>query len=96
MKRKDYLLEISYMNLNKNSHLLTFEWDKENQTLEIHGDVNGLNLLKNKLEFLIKIEKQDHTHLMSKEWGGDEITEKKQSPTNDIISSVKIFKWNNS
>ena len=82
------------MNSNKNSHILTFEWDKENQVLEIHGNTEGLNLLKDKIDLLLKKKESDHTHLMSIEWGGDEITKIKQSPTNEMINSVKIFKWN--
>lgn len=83
------------MSSSKNSHVLTFEWDKENQILEIHGNTEGLKLLKNKIDLIINKKEMNHTHLMSREWGGDEITESKQSHTNDMINSVKIFKWNN-
>ena len=37
----------------------------------------------------------DHIHLMTNEWGGNELSDKKQSPENELINHVKIFKWFN-
>ena len=81
------------MKSNKKYHLLTFELDKKTKELEIHTDKEGLEILKKNIELLLKSEKNDHTHLMSEDWGGNELTKEKQSEQNELINSVKIFKW---
>ncbi len=81
------------MNSNKN-HVLTFELDPKTRELEIHANIDGLKILREKIDMLIRANSPDHTHLMSQNWGGEEITNQKQSDANEMIKSVKIFKWN--
>lgn len=78
---------------NKSNNLLTFEWDSENEVLEIHGNKKGLEKLKDIIDSLLTKTNNDHTHLMTKGWGGDELTDDKQCSENSIINHVKIFKW---
>ncbi len=35
----------------------------------------------------------DHIHLMTKSWGGDELSDDKQCSENGLINHVKICKW---
>lgn len=81
------------MKSNEKSHLLTFELDKKTKELEIHTNQEGLEILRKKIDILLKSENTNHTHLISKEWGGDDLTKQKQSEENELIDSVKIFKW---
>jgi hypothetical protein len=82
------------MKSNKAHFLLTFEWDSKNETLEIHADNEGLEKLKSKIDSLLSNPTNDDFHLMTAEWGGNELSDKKQSQENAIINHVKIFKWN--
>ena len=81
------------MKSSNKDQLLTFELDKDTGELEIHTNNEGLKILKEKIEFLLNSKHNEHTHLMSEEWGGKEITTKKQSKNNDLIKIVKMFKW---
>ncbi|MBS0627215.1 MAG: immunity protein 32 [Verrucomicrobia bacterium] len=81
------------MNSNKPYCLLTFEWDPKNEILEIHSNQNGLKKLKNTIDLLLTKSENDHIHLMTKEWGGDELSDEKQCSENETINHVKIFKW---
>ncbi|ADI38290.1 putative uncharacterized protein [Waddlia chondrophila 2032/99] len=75
------------------SKVLTFELDEKNELLEIHGNVEGLIFLRDKITNLIEMEKNKHIHLMIPSWGGEELSEKKQSEQNTLVPHVKIFKW---
>ncbi len=73
--------------------LLAFEWDPEKQVLEIHANRMGLEKFKNDLESLINVPGNDHIHLMTPLWGGDELTADAQSENDIVVNHVKIFKW---
>ncbi|MEI8125255.1 MAG: Imm32 family immunity protein [Parachlamydiaceae bacterium] len=75
---------------------LTFEWDPKKELLEIHGNKEGLENLRNILDQLINSPGSDHSHLLAKAWGGNELADEKQSIENTLINQVKIFKWANS
>ena len=81
------------MNLSKSNYLLTFEWDSKNETLEIHGNQKGLAKLRNVIDSLLAKTDNDHTHLMTENWGGNELSDDKQCSENEIINHVKLFKW---
>jgi Immunity protein 32 len=81
------------MNSNKFDYLLTFEWDSKNDILEIHGNDKGLEKLKNMLDLLLNKTSDDHIHLMTKNWGGNELSDDKQCVENELINHVKLFKW---
>jgi len=73
--------------------MLTFEWDKDSEQLEIHADASGLQELVSQLKKLAAIEGSDHIHLMTEDWGGDELSSDKQNNKAELIHHVKIFKW---
>jgi len=81
------------MNDHKQSKVLSFEWDKENEVLEIHCNAEGLRQLNEKISSLIKANQNNHAHLMTSEWGGEELTSEKNNPNAELINHVKIFNW---
>jgi len=81
------------MNSSSKRSLLTFEWDSKNEMIEIHGDEKGLKKLKEALDLLLAKSGNDHVHLMSNEWGGEELSSEVQGLDNELVNHVKIFKW---
>lgn len=81
------------MSSNKANYLLTFEWDADNEVLEIHGNEKGLEKLENIIKSLMAKADRDHIHLMTKNWGGNELSDDKQCSENTLINHVKLFKW---
>jgi hypothetical protein len=79
--------------MNKQPYLHTFEWDSKNEILEVHANQQGLVKLINSLEILMNSVENNHVHLMTLLWGGDELSSEIQSENNDIINHVKIIKW---
>jgi hypothetical protein len=73
--------------------MLTFEWDKESEQLEIHMDKKGLNNLIAQLTKLASYDSEEHLHLMTDDWGGDELSSEKQNSNAELIHHVKVFKW---
>jgi len=76
--------------------MLTFEYDSENERLCIHGDVEGLQSLQQHIGRLIDSTppaKFDHSHLMTPDWGGSELTSAAQDSTAVLIHHVKMYCW---
>jgi len=73
--------------------LLSFEWNEDLQTLEIHADAQGLTQLASTLSRLAQRPKSDHDHLMTPDWGGHELSTEMVGHTNKKIHHVKIFSW---
>lgn len=82
------------MKSNETCYLLTFEFDKKSEIIEIHCNQKGLEKLKQMIDSLTKTKAPNHVHLMTNSWGGDELTDEKQGDENIIINHLKIFKWN--
>ena len=75
--------------------LLTVEIEDED-VLHIHADTEGLDTLIGELTRLRNTrESNDHTHLFTQSWGGNELTETKQSKTAKLVHHVNIHKWEN-
>lgn len=66
---------------NKENYL-TFEWDEKNQLLEIHGNKEGLQFLKRKIEILINASNNDHIHLQGNEYGVEDLSDEKCNKEN--------------
>lgn len=81
------------MSSNKFDYILTFEWDSDNEALEIHGNKKGLEKLKNMIDLLLNKTTDDHAHLMTEDWGGNELSEESQCSDNELINHVKLFIW---
>jgi hypothetical protein len=73
--------------------MLTFEWDKDSGKLEIHADSEGLQDLVTQIEKLQSIKGNEHLHLMTEDWGGEELSDDKQNEKSELIHHVEIFKW---
>jgi hypothetical protein len=78
----------------ENDYLLTFELSKEKNELFIHMDENGIDFLIDELTRLaerVKRGETDHTHLMTEEWGGGELSSESQG--DEVLNHVKIYCW---
>jgi hypothetical protein len=78
------------------SKMLTFEYDENNQRLCIHGDVDGLRSLQTYLDRLIESTPAgqfDHCHLMTPDWGGNELTSTSQDSMAALVHHVKVYCW---
>lgn len=73
--------------------MLTFEADKDNDQLEIHGDKNGLLRLAKILTDMARQQETEHRHLMTEDWGGAELSNDKQGLENKLYHHVKIYIW---
>jgi len=84
----------------QNKFLLSFVTNKSGDQVFIHADKNGIDLLIKELTFLKeKLENNecDHSHLISPEWGGNELTTSKlldQVDEDTTVHEVKIYGWN--
>ena len=72
--------------------MLTFEWDKESEQLEIHANAKGLNDLVAQLTKLASY-REEHLHMMTEDWGGEELSSDKQNSNAELINHVTVFKW---
>ena len=61
--------------------------------LEIHGDRDGLERLAAHLQVLLAKDERDHTHLMTFDWGGSDLSSKQQNADAKLIKHVKIIRW---
>jgi hypothetical protein len=72
--------------------ILTFELTKDHNQIEIVFNKEGLTYLKNILEKIHPDRTHlDHVHLMTKEWGGHELTSEAIHPGNTLINHVKLI-----
>ncbi len=76
-------------------HLLTFEMNKEGDELTVHMNQQGLALLQ-----LVLARLQNgsspmprHTHLMTDDWGGDELSSQPQSTDSTLFNKVDLRLW---
>jgi hypothetical protein len=75
-------------------HLLTFELDKNNEQIFVHGDPSGLRFLATVLTGLAERAESgqvNHDHLMTEEWGGTELSPIPQGAGTKMIHHVKIY-----
>lgn len=77
----------------KTNFILTFELSRDMKTLNVHLDKNGIISLQNILDDLKNNSKTDHVHLMSHSYGGEELSEEKQSESSILLNNVKIHYW---
>ncbi|MCL4472453.1 MAG: Imm32 family immunity protein [Actinobacteria bacterium] len=73
------------------NYILSFELSKKDNALEIHFDTDGLEHF---ISLLNKLRKdKGHLHLMTSEWGGNDLSSKKLGEDNYLLNHVKIFLW---
>lgn len=73
--------------------MLTFESADKGDRLEIHGDKEGLLRLAKIFTEMAEQEDSEHHHLMTKDWGGSELSDEKQGLNNELYHHVKLFCW---
>jgi hypothetical protein len=77
-------------------HILSVSASLSGDTVFIHADKAGLNLL---IEKLIKLKthmennESDHIHFMTPAWAGNELTERKLSSDEKQVHHVKLYGW---
>jgi hypothetical protein len=77
--------------MKHNEFLPTFKRGEHKDELEIHTDLNGLENLIDGLNKLLKSAEKgmnDHTYLMTEEWGGYELCSESQG--GEILNHIKI------
>lgn len=76
----------------ENDYLLTFELSEGKDELGIFTDLSGPKLLIEELNKLLNSGKKgsnNHTHLMTEDWGRNELTSKAQK--GEVLNHVKIY-----
>lgn len=71
--------------------LLSFEMSKDGDELDVHCDEIGLEKLKAVISQLE--DREQHYHLMTESWGGNELSEEPQSEDGNLINKVTIHRW---
>lgn len=75
------------------NRMLSFEWNEKSEVIEIHADRKGLEFLAEQLLSLLASEENDHVHLMTAEWGGEELSSAPQNSASVLVNHVKVLKW---
>lgn len=75
--------------------LFTIELDQQGETIELHLNREGAEYLRNILDRLISNNKNEDLHLMTPDWGGDELSSNQQNLGADIelLHQLKIVYW---
>lgn len=76
--------------------LLTFELEREQGLLAIHGSPHELEALARRLLGLVAATRPghfEHDHFTTEEWGGSDLTSQKQSESSELIQHVKVYCW---
>lgn len=77
-------------------HSLTFELSKDGDELFVHADAAGLRYLASTLSDLAKhaeAGRKMHTHLMTEDWSGHELSSVTQGPDDRLLHQVTIHGW---
>lgn len=61
--------------------------------MEIHLDAHGIRLLKRLLDQLTSAGANEHVHLMTPDWGGNELDNEPQSEGAEIVNKLDIYLW---
>ena len=75
--------------------IFTIELDEKEKTIELHLNQAGAEYLKNILERLISNNKSEHLHLMTPDWGGNELSSNQQNLSTDaeLLHQLKVVYW---
>jgi hypothetical protein len=76
--------------------ILTLEFDEKDEVIELHLNKKGAEFLLAIINSLISQDSNDHSHLMTSNWGGDELSSVKQNLGNDVklLNHLKVIYWN--
>lgn len=73
--------------------LLTFEWNRDDEVLEVHGNEEGFRNLGRIIGQLVQKGETEHCHLMTPDWGGESLSSDQQNPEAELINHVKLVFW---
>lgn len=75
--------------------IFTIELDQQGEMIELHLNKAGAEYLRNILDRLISNNKSEHLHLMTPDWGGDELSSNQQnlSANIELLHQLKIMYW---
>jgi hypothetical protein len=75
--------------------LLTVELDEAGDLVEMHMDKAGAIYLRDLLTDLIEADQNTSLHLMSPDWGGDELCADQQNLSDDVslVNHLKLLYW---
>lgn len=78
--------------------MITAETEKGGEVVHVHLDAAGLGRLIKALSWLkarIEAGERDHLHLMTEDWGGNELSTQPQSLSGNttLVHHVKIHGW---
>jgi hypothetical protein len=78
--------------------LFTIEIDRQGELIEMHLNKEGAVYLRDVLNRLIEINANDHLHLMTPDWGGNELSSDQQNLDSviKIMHQLKIIYWKES
>jgi hypothetical protein len=85
----------NHKKINKMSKLLTVEFDPNAAAVELHLNDLGIDFLIRTLQNLQAGLSNEHTHLMTEDWGGGELSSQRQNTAADVqlINHLKIMYW---
>jgi hypothetical protein len=75
--------------------IFTVEFDPEERKVELHLNDLGVNELIDSLKQLQNGKQNDHTHLMTENWGGQALSNEQQNIDTkiELINHLKLFYW---
>ncbi len=76
-----------------NNRLISVECDEAREVVELHLDRPGIEYLIDKLIQLRDAPTPEHLHLMTPDWGGNELSELSQNADFFAAKHVKICLW---
>ena len=80
--------------MSDSDHLLSFEWNGEDDVLEIHGDQEGFRRFSDLVCKLADRSNPEHCDLMTPEWGGEILTSDPQNTKEiHLVNHVKLVYW---
>jgi len=69
--------------------MLTFEFNRANQCLEVFFDQEGAKVLS--YYAACAVANKDHYHLKTEEWGGSELSSEQQDALAELVNHVKFI-----
>ncbi|MEN9678533.1 MAG: hypothetical protein RIS76_4429 [Verrucomicrobiota bacterium] len=95
-RRLDPIADLNAKPHRMSDHLLTFELAKDSKELFIHADAAGLRYLAAALTRLAhdaEAGRKEHTHLMTEDWSGHELSSVAQGSAGCLLHRVTIHGW---
>jgi hypothetical protein len=75
--------------------ILTVELNSKKDSVEIHMNSAGIDLLINKFNSLKLRKENDHEHLMTPDWGGTDLSNIQQNTDENVklVNHLNLYLW---